>query len=764
MTPPAQQRIGRSSEDSEEVWPPTPHAPEGRPNVLVVLLDDVGFSQLGCFGSSIETPHMDRLATRGLRYTNFHTTAVCSPTRASLLTGRNCHSVGFGHVTERLAGYPGYSMRLPDDSATLAEVLSTGGYSTRAVGKWHLTPSYETGPQGPFDRWPLARGFDRFYGFLGGSTDQFEPELVRDNSPVDLRAGRPDGYHLSGDLVDESIRQIGELQSAAPLRPFLLYLALGAGHAPHQAPREFIDHYRGRFDHGWDDERERVLARQVEIGIFPPEVRLGDANPGVRPWAELDDDERRLFARMMEAYAGFLTYTDTQLGRLLDHLEDTSALDNTLVALLSDNGASGEGGPEGSVDEGLYLNDRPQTAADGLEHLDELGGPALYNHYPWGWAQAGNTPFRWYKQFTHAGGITNGLILHWPDGGLPAGELRPHYHHVIDLMPTILDLTDVERPAAMRGVTQAPMHGVSMRSSIEDPTAPGARYQQHYEMWGNRGLWQDGWMAICRLHPDAAGAPRPVPLETTFDDLTWELYDHRTDPTECHDLAEERSDKLRELVDLWWAAAGRYAVLPVDVRPRSQRWPSDPPRPVGTLAGRTVFRGPGGPFERGVSPRIAGTSFRLSAEIEVGGEPVGGALYQLGARHGGYCWYVRDGVMAFEVSPSSIETRTFSAPLDLGRGDHRLDLVVRAADSRSGVLTFLLDDEVLHSEPVTGLLKRVPVGSGRTHVGRAPAATASGVLPRPFDFTGLLHRLTVTVGDDAWMSLPEELQAEMRDQ
>lgn len=759
-----EQRIGRTSEESVEDWPAQRTAPAGAPNVLVVLLDDVGFAHYSCFGSSVETPHIDRLARQGLRYTNFHTTAVCSPTRAALLTGRNCHSVGFGHVTERLAGYPGYTMRLPDSAVTLAEMLRPHGYSTWTVGKWHLTPSYETGPQGPFDRWPLGRGFDRFYGFLGGSTDQFAPELYRDNSPVEPPATAEEGYHLSADLVDEGIRLIRDLRGAAPSQPFFLYLTPGAGHAPHQAPREWIEKYRGVFDHGWDDEREMILSRQISLGIVPPGTRLGTPNPGVSAWASLPAEEQRLYARMMEVYAGFISFTDAQIGRLLDYLDETGDLDNTIVMLCSDNGASGEGGPEGSVDEGLYVADRPQRASDGLKHLEELGGPKLYNHYPWGWAQAGNTPFRWYKQFTHAGGITNGLLVQWPRGGVPAGEIRRQYHHVIDLVPTLLDLIGVEAPSQVRGVTQQPIHGISMRYSLQDAAVEGRRRMQHYEMWGNRGLWRDDWMAICRLQPDAPGAFPPAPMMGSVDELRWELYDHSQDPTECEDLADRNPGKLRELTEYWWAAAGRYQVLPVDTRPRARRWPENPPRPAGSNPDHMVFFGSGGPYERGVAPKTAGRSFRIAAEVTVGEGEASGVLYALGGLHGGYWWYAAEGSMHFEAAPSSVHTETVSAQIHLDPGRHRLELSVATNQTLRGQVDFAVDGRWIGGGPLGGLLKRIPIGVGRTYVGYAARPTVRGAFTPPFAFRGTLHRLTVSFGSPSHFPLRAELDAEMRDQ
>lgn len=754
--------IGRTVGESTEYWPPRPAAPEGAPHIISILLDDVGFAQLGCFGSSIKTPNIDRLAAEGLRYTNFHTTALCAPTRAALLTGRNCHAVGFGHVTERINGYPGYSMQLPDTAATVAQILRDGGYSTFAVGKWHLTPSFETGPQGPFDRWPLGQGFQRFYGFMNGCTDQYAPELVRDNTPID--PPNSDGYHLSADLVDESIRQITDHVSLAPNRPLFLHLAFGAGHAPHQVPPEWIEAYKGAFDGGWDVERQRILARQIDIGVMPPGTCLGTSNPGVSEWSDLSVEHRRLFSRMMEVYAGFLSHLDAQIGRLLACLDDLGIAGSTIVMLCSDNGASGEGGPEGSVDEGLQRDASPQLAADALAHIDELGGPTLFNHYPWGWAQAGNTPFRWYKQFTHAGGITNGLIVRWPDGHVPAGGIRRQYHHVIDIAPTVLDVAGLVPPAQVRGVTQQPMHGISMIYTFAEPHSQGRRRSQHYEMWGNRGLWHDGWMAVCRLHPDGAGASPPAPMTTPFAKLPWELYHHDTDPSECVDLADSEPDRLRAMVDLWWAAAGQYQVLPVDDRPRHQRWPRQVPLPAGANPSQTVFYGRSGPHERGVAPRIAGTSFRLSADV-TSPNALQGVLYAQGGIHGGYCWYALDGQIRLEVATSSIHTTTVAANLPVTAGRHRLEVVVSAGTNFAGHVEFWFDGVELGGGKVARLIKRMPVPSGRAYVGYSAAPTVSQRFTPPCALAGTLHELTVTVGNPSVLPAdPDQTAAELREQ
>ncbi len=742
-----------------------PEASPDAPNILVVLLDDVGFASYGCFGSSIDTPNIDRLAREGLRYTNFHTTPLCSPTRASLLTGRNSHAVGFGHVTERLAGFPGYSMRLPDSAATVARVLRDAGWSTWCVGKWHLTPSYEYGPQGPYARWPLGRGFDRFYGFLGGSTDQFHPELVRDNTPLSVPEISSEGYHLTQDLADEIIGLVSDHVAMAPLRPFFCYFTPGACHTPHQAPPAWLAHYRGRFDDGWDVERERVLARQLELGVVPPGTELAPPNPGVHPWADLGSDEQRLYARMMEAYAAFLSHTDEQLGRVLEHLDRVGVADNTVVLFLADNGASAEGGPSGSVDEGLYINDRPQTVADGLAHIDRIGGPDLYNHYPWGWAQAMNTPFPWYKQFTHAGGITNGLIVRWPAGSLPAGELRTQYHHVVDIAPTILDIAGVPQPTVVSGTPQQRVDGVSFAYTFLDQGVESRRTSQYYEMWGNRGFYRDGWMAVCRLQPDAPGNSPQAPMRGAFDELPWELYDHRTDPTEIHDLAAERPDVLASLVEGWWVAARENNVLPIDDRPRRERWPVDPPVPPGSVAGRTVFHGPGGPYARGAAPGVYGRSFTLTADLEVTGATPTGVLYQLGGRHGGYCWYLADGKLGFEVSQASIHTETVSTSVDLTPGRHRLSVAVDAIDEQRGRVTFTVDGTELLTAPVTGLLRILGIGSSRTWVGRCGSPTVSGAVTPELCWTGgALRRLEVELGAPAPKPTSLTVAATMREQ
>lgn len=750
--------VGRTVGESEPSWPAAAQASHDAPNVVLIVLDDVGFAQLGCYGSDIATPNIDRLARAGIRYANFNTTALCTPTRASLLTGRNPHSVGLGHIVERAAGFPGYNALLPNSAGTLAEVLRACGYNTWAIGKWHLAPSYETGPAGPFDRWPLGKGFERYYGFLGGSTDQYAPELYRDNSPTIPPASAADGYHLTADLVDESCALIRTQAAVAPHKPFLLYLAFGACHAPHQAPARFIDKYSGVFDDGWEAARERIFARQRVLGILPEGARLAPGNPGIPEWERLSPDEQRAYARMMEVYAGFLDHTDHHIGWLVEALEDTGVSENTLLVLLSDNGASAEGGPEGSLDEALYFNDMPQRVADVIPHLTELGGPRFYNHYPWGWAQAGNTPYRWYKQFTHAGGVKDPCIFVWPRWITSRGGVRFQYHHVTDILPTILESAGVSPPEQLRGAAQQPVDGISMVYTFDDPAGATRKRKQYYEVWGNRALWQDGWVAVSRAHPDAPGAWPPGETPDTLEDVPWELYDLTADPTETIDLANSHPRKLRELIDLWWAEAGRNGALPLDIRQRGERW-SAQPSPPGAETHWYVFRGRCGPLERGVAPQLANRSFTLTAEVDIEEAEAQGVLYAVGGVHGGYSWYLRDGRMAFEINLMGVHRQIIQAEQRLDTGAPSLAVTFDKTGDREGIVTLSAGGRILASETAPQVLKLFPIGSGRTCVGFDPAPAVSDHYESPFSFSGRLRCLEVVVKDDGGGDPTTEIRA-----
>ncbi|MCB0962740.1 MAG: arylsulfatase, partial [Acidimicrobiales bacterium] len=536
----------------------------GAPNVVVVVLDDTGFAQLGCYGSDIATPNLDRLAGRGVRLTNFHTTAICSPTRACLLTGRNHHRVGMGMLPDLPMAFPGYTAAIGDDAATMAQVLHGEGYATFAVGKWHLTPRDQRSPSGPFDTWPLAKGFEHFYGFLGGDANQWAPELIRDQSYVDPPRGPDEGYHLSEDLADESIARIHELRRNHADRPFLLWLAFGATHAPHHVAPEWSDPYRGRFDDGWDAWRERTLARQVELGVVPEGTELPTPSSHVPTWDDLPADERRLYARMMEVYAGFLTHTDAQIGRVLDDLEARGELDDTIVVVVSDNGASGEAGPHGSVSEYRFAQGRDEDLALNLARIDDLGGTSVYNHYPWGWAEAGNTPARRFKRYTFEGGVRDPAIVAWPNGPVGRGELRDQYAHAIDVWPTIADLLGIEVPEVVRSVPQLSLDGTSLGTVLAEAQAPEVRTSQYYECWGSRAYYAAGWKVVTDHVNQLTHAERDlIEGSSDFDADHWALFDTRTDLAENHDRSSELPELRDRLVAGWHAEAERNGVLPL---------------------------------------------------------------------------------------------------------------------------------------------------------------------------------------------------------
>ncbi|MCA3720548.1 arylsulfatase, partial [Phenylobacterium sp.] len=503
--------LGLTASESRPHWPEPARAPPGAPNVVCIVFDDLGFADLGCYGSEIATPNIDALAAGGLRYTNFHTAALCSPTRASLLTGRNHHSVGMGGLADWDLGFPGMRGRISRSAGTLAEMLRPAGYNTFATGKWHLTPTFETSQAGPFDQWPLQRGFDRYYGFLEGETSQWHPELVLDNHHIE--APDREGYHLSEDIVDQSIGFIRAQRTITPEKPFFLYICLGAQHAPHHAPKTFIDRYESVFEKGWDATRADRLARQKALGLVPADTVLPDRNPGVKPWDALSDDERRLAVRLQAAFAGMLEHADLQVGRLVNWLSEQGCLENTLIILISDNGASQEGSPFGTVNALRYFNGVRDTLAENLEHIDAIGEAHLNNNYPLGWAMAGNTPLRRYKQNTHGGGVRDPLVVHWPAGIRSGGEIRHQFHHVCDIAPTILEVTGVSPPAEIHGVTQQPIEGTSFGYTFDGGAEPTRKRTQYFEMLGHRGIWHEGWKAVTWHKPG-----------TAFDADQWELY------------------------------------------------------------------------------------------------------------------------------------------------------------------------------------------------------------------------------------------------
>lgn len=559
---PYQGTIGRSLADSKEWWPEPVKAAKGAPNVVWILLDDVGFGAASAFGGGISTPTLDELSQQGLRYTNFHTTAVCAPTRASLLTGKNSSSVhmaGFSH-TLLSAGFPGWDGRIPDEDGTIAEILRDCGYNTYAVGKYGVTPDEEASDAGPFDRWPSGKGFDHFFGFLGSQTDQYKPDLVEDQAHV-----QPDGRHLSEQMTDKAIGYIEAQEKAAPDKPFFLYYAPGATHAPHQVAAQWSDKYKGKFDQGWDVYRQKVFAEQKRQGLIPANAVLPGRDPAVKAWASLSKDEQRLYARFMEVYAGFLEYTDHEIGRVVQHLKDAGEYDNTLfVVVVGDNGASKEGTSYGDVDRSLIappLSEQDNIAYN-LARVDQLGTPsAIEGNYPVGWAQAANTPFRrWKSDADSEGGTRNPLIVSWP-AGIKERGIRTQYGHVIDILPTTLELLKLEAPTSIRGIAQQPIEGTSLAYSVSDASAPSRHRTQHYYIFGSRAIYQDGWKASL-AYPNrfVSGSPGG---NKAFDENAWELYNVNEDFNERFNLAKKHPEKLAELRALFDEQARKYDLYPL---------------------------------------------------------------------------------------------------------------------------------------------------------------------------------------------------------
>jgi arylsulfatase A-like enzyme len=631
-------KIGRTYADSKSWWPQPIHAPTDAPNVAIIVLDDVGFGWLSCYGGPIDTPSMDKLAANGLLYNNWHTTALCSPTRACLLTGRNHHSVGMAAITELATGFPGYNGIMPKEKATIAAMLRLYGYNTYCAGKWHNTPSQETGPEGPFDRWPTGQmmGFDRFYGFMGGDISQWNPQLYHDNHPIEPPKTAEEGYHLSVDLVDKVNIAIANHESVDPQKPWFLWLAFGACHAPHHVPKDWIAKYKGKFDKGWDKVREETLERQKKTGIVPKNTELAPPNEGVQKWDDLSADEKKLFARMMECYAGFLSHTDQQIGRFIQFLEEVGKLENTLIFVCSDNGASAEGLLNGVFNEMSMFNMDPETVEENLKRIDELGGPSSYNHYPAGWAMAGDTPFKWYKQYTHYGGTKDPLIVHWPKGIRNKGKIRTQFHHAIDILPTILEAIGVDPPSQIAGYTQAPIEGVSMLYSFNDTNAPTTKQIQYFEMLGNRAIWYNGWKAVT-YH---GRLPWENAAKWSFDEDKWELYNVEEDFSECHNLAGKHPDKLRQLVELWWAEAGKYNVLPLDDRTVS--------RFGGREEGKEeeqksyVFYPGTARVPMHVAPRTLNRSYNITAEVDIPSNGAEGPIVCIGGVENGWSLYIKD--------------------------------------------------------------------------------------------------------------------------
>lgn len=762
--------------DSEPDWGPflQPSAPEGAPNVLMIVWDDVGYGALEPFGGPIEVPTMRRIADSGVRFSNFHTTALCSPTRSSLLNGRNATSNNMACITEGSAGFPGFSARVPFENAMISEILNAQGWNTYAIGKWHLTPADECDASAWRGRWPLGRGFERFYGFMGGETNQWYPDLVHDNHTIDAPAGPEDGYHLSADLTDKAIRFVRDAKAVNPDKPWFMYFCPGCAHAPHHVSAEWADRYKGRFDEGYEEIRAGILAKQKAMGLLPDDVELSTINPHgepnitspdgkpwpgldfVRPWGSLNEDERRLFVRMAEIYAGFVTYTDDQIGRLIDYLEDSGQLDNTIIVVVSDNGASGEGGPNGSFNENKFFNNIPDTIEANLARIDELGSPSSYNHYNTGWAWALDTPFPYWKRFAgYEGGVADPLIVSWPAGIAARGEIRDQYVHAVDVVPTLYDLMGISTPEVLHGWTQNPIEGQSFASSFTDPQAPG-RTSQFYSMLGMRALYQDGWLATA-MHP-------PISGWGNFHKDVWELYHLDNDRTQIHNLADEHPDKLQALKDLWFYNAGVYKGLPLDDRTPIEIL--NTPRPeAGRPRSQYIYYPDTADVPESVSVNIRRRSYSIAAGVTVDRADAKGVLFAHGGVAGGHSLFIKDGRLHYVYNWLGERVQTVSSVDPIPTGKHVFSAeFAKTGDEQStgsavGTLTLYVDTVAVSSAEIVTQPGPFALAGDGLCVGRDSGSPVADYTA-PFEFSGgTIDRVVVDVSGEPYVDHEKEVLA-----
>jgi arylsulfatase len=767
--------------DSEPDWTPfePPVAPYGAPNVVYIVLDDVGFSAMDCYGGPIETPNINRIAAQGVRYTQWHTTALCSPTRSCLLTGRNHTRNSMACITEAATGFPNASGTIPPENGMVPEILVERGWNTYMVGKWHLCPEAEMNVASSRRNWPTGRGFERFYGFLGAETNQWFPDLVYDNHPVDQPTSPEDGYHLTDDLTDKALEFIKDAKVIAPDKPFFLYYAPGACHAPHHAPKEWADKFRGRFDMGYEALREQTLARQKEMGIVPPSTDLPPVNPlgtmeshtdpskpmnemdTTRPWNSLSADEKRLFCRMAEVYAGFLAHADHHIGRLLDHLEETGQLDNTLIVLVSDNGASGEGGPNGSVNENKMANGIPDDITENLAKIGDLGTPLTYNHYPTGWAMAFNTPFKMWKRYEFNGGTADPCIMSWPRGIRARGQIRHQYHHAIDIVPTILDVLGVDAPAEIKGYTQSPFDGMSMRYSFDDANAKTVRRTQFYSMLGSRSIWHDGWKAVT-THITIRGWG-------DYANDTWELYHTDDDRSECHNVAELEPGRLRDLVNLWYVEAGANGALPLDDRSPVEILTT--PRPMLTAPRDSYTYYPGtAEVPESQAVNVRNRSYSIGVLVEIPAPGADGVLFAHGSRFGGHALYVKDNRLHYTYNFVGSTEQRIVAAQEVPVGKH---LILSASFDKdgedppgtaTGILSLYHGDQKVGEGRIKTQPGKFSLAGEGLCVGRDSGEPVTDDYPgiAPWRFTGgTIERVVVNVSGKPYIDLEREAVAMM---
>jgi arylsulfatase A-like enzyme len=735
--------------DARKATPPARFevkVPEGAPNVLIVLIDDMGFGQSSAFGGPINMPTVDRLAREGLRYNHFHTTALCSPTRTALLSGRNHHVNNMGSITETATAFPGNTGQRPNSVAPLAEMLRLNGYSTAAFGKSHETAAWEVSPSGPTDRWPTRSGFDKFYGFLGGETNQWAPLLY--DGMTQVEPSTDPNYNFMTDMTDQAIKWVQGEKSLTPDKPFFMYFAPGATHAPHHVPKEWIAKYKGKFDQGWDKLREETLARQIKLGVVPADTKLAPKPEAIKDWDKLSADEKKLFARQMEVFAGFGEYADAEIGRLIQAIEATGQLENTLVLyIVGDNGASAEGGMNGLFNEYTYFNGQHETVQDVLKHYDELGGPTTYPHFAAGWAVAGDTPFTWTKQVaSNYGGTRNGMAVRWPKGITAKGELRSQWHHVIDIAPTILEAAGLPEPKSVNGTLQKPIEGVSLAYTFADAKAPDRHKTQYFEIFGNRAIYSDGWLAGT-VHRAAWEFKVRRPLQEDI----WELYDTRTDFSLANDLAAKNPGKLKEMQELFMKEAVKYNVLPLDDRLQERFIAALVGRPD-LMAGRTsltVYEGMTGMTEN-VFINVKNKSHTITAEVEIPQKGANGVILAQAGRFGGWSFYLKDGKPTYTYNWLGLQRYTVAATqaLPAGKATVKFDFAYEGGGmGKGGTGTLFVNGKTVATGKIDQTQCCAFSADEGADVGADEGTPVTEAYKVPFKFTGKINKVTVEVRD-----------------
>ena len=771
MSTPFQGKIALDVRDSTPDWAPylAPKAPKGSPNVLMIAWDDVGYGAMDVFGGPIRTPTMQRIADRGVRFGNFHTTALCSPTRASLLTGRNATTTGMATIAEFASGFPGISTRIPFETGMISEVLAAQGYNTYCIGKWHLTPGEECNVAAYKGRWPLGRGFERYYGWLGGETNSYYPDLVHDNHPIEPPARPEDGYHLADDLSHRAIQFIQDAKTIDPDKPFFMYFAPQAGHAPHLVPLEWADAYKGVFDKGYEAMRPEILARQIELGLLPEGTELSGINPHgepartgpngepwpmldtVRPWESLSDDEKRLFIRMAEVFAGYVTYYDDRLGRILDYLEQAGELDNTIIVVVSDNGSSGEGGPNGSFNEWRFFNGIADTTELVLEHIDELGTPASNNHYNTGWAWALDTPFPYWKRWAgYEGGTADICLVSWPAKIAASAEVRHQYVHAVDVVPTLYDLLGITPPSVINGYEQLPIEGESFAAALTDPSAP-AKSTQFFTMLGQRAIYHEGWLA-CTVHP-------PLSSWGHFEDDEWELFHLEVDRSQSTNLAEQEPERLAAMTALWFECAEQYNGLPLDDRSALEQVLAERPR-AAAARDQFVFYPDCADVPESAGPSIPGRSYAIAAGLAVDEPDAEGVLWAAGGIAGGHSLYVKDGRLRYTFNWVGTYLQDVVADRDLTPGEHVCVAEFVAAGKSDnpqmpgakGMLTLYVDSEAVGSGEITTQPGYFCLTGDGISVGRDSGSAVTTEYQAPFPFTGgMIDKVVVDLSGEHYV-------------